>query len=494
MLNDAALADLAAWVPEIFPAAWAYQETGFRVSSSDRGPGDVCHCCGRQWRQHQEDLSFHPIEGICDWAVADEGDPKEGSRTPIEVVMEHMFDVPAEDLAKREPTPEFEQAFEWLRERVLPTPPQGDELPPPQGNELPGRNADNEKHIIQALQVIKTTFGSDTWIKVGEALKSLPLPLWMDGNNIWGLGVWNSWSKKNAKGYTNFDDVKTHWNALADDGLINDLFKKQLPKLEHLTYGDLEQEPLEHLRWIVPGFILAEAVNGIFGAGAVGKDLLLFQLCIALISGAKWLGIEVPTTWNGEPIRVLWFPVEDPKKELRRRQHNIATYYTQRATHKEGEVFEPCKENLRIIPKKKGVGTVIAVYDHKAGVVKPTERYAQICAEIEDFKPHVVIMGNRVNIFSVNQNDDAQARQCMELLDDLCEGYGVTVIMPAHPSQTGQNTGSGKSGTVQWNNACRMRSYLSYIEADRNDPDPDPNMRQLEVKKSNWSELERSST
>ena len=279
---------------------------------------------------------------------------------------------------------------------------------------------------------------------------------------------------------------KSFWELITDAEQTQPKKPEELPRLEYLTLKDLRQETLEHVAWIVPGFILAEAVNGLFGAGAVGKDLLLFQLAVALVSIGKWLGLEVPTTWNGEPIRVLWFPVEDPKKELRRRQHSIETHYAQQAKYR-GETYVSHDDNLRIIPKRKGDGTVIAVYDREAGMVTPTERYAQICAEIEDFKPHVVIMGNRVNIFSVNQNDDAQARQCMELLDDLCEAYGVTVIMPAHPSLGGQSSGSGESGTVQWNNACRGRCYLSKIKGDKNDPDPDPDVRQLEVMKNNWS-------
>lgn len=117
-INDAALANMAAWVLEIFPKARPYHEGGYRVSPADRGPGVGCNYCGRQWSEHDEDISFDPKEGICDFAVGDEGDPKEGSRSPIDIVMEHVFGVSPEDLVQRERTDEFEQAVEWLRERL----------------------------------------------------------------------------------------------------------------------------------------------------------------------------------------------------------------------------------------------------------------------------------------------------------------------------------------------------------------------------------------
>jgi Protein of unknown function (DUF3987)/RepB DNA-primase N-terminal domain len=103
-LNDLALANLSAWVPEIFPGARPYHG-GFRVSSADLG------------RELQEDLSIVP-DGIKDFGVHDMDDPREGKRTPIELVMEHVFEVPVEEIASRENVTEFQQAFDWLRDRL----------------------------------------------------------------------------------------------------------------------------------------------------------------------------------------------------------------------------------------------------------------------------------------------------------------------------------------------------------------------------------------
>jgi hypothetical protein len=76
-VNDAALANLDAWVPDIFGSAARFQAgTGaYRIRSRDIG------------RDTQEDLSIAP-NGIKDWGVHDMGDARDGSRTPIDIVQQ----------------------------------------------------------------------------------------------------------------------------------------------------------------------------------------------------------------------------------------------------------------------------------------------------------------------------------------------------------------------------------------------------------------------
>jgi putative DNA primase/helicase len=73
-LNSHALANLDAWVPQLFPGARRFSK-GWRVSSASLG------------RNLEEDISFTP-QGIKDFGVHDMDDPNEGRRTPIAIVME----------------------------------------------------------------------------------------------------------------------------------------------------------------------------------------------------------------------------------------------------------------------------------------------------------------------------------------------------------------------------------------------------------------------
>lgn len=236
---------------------------------------------------------------------------------------------------------------------------------------------------------------------------------------------------------------------------------------------ELERQPVVPLAWDVEDFIPSRAVTGLFGDGGTGKDLILLQLAaVRACGGGRWLGKEVKAG------RVIYCNVEDNDEELNRRRAAIAEHY--------GLCFEDHPKQLMIVPMA-GKDTVLAAFNYKTGVVTPTALYASLRDCIASFKPALVIVGNRVNIFGVNQNDDAQARQCMQLLSALAIDFQTTVVMPGHVSLSGMSSGSGTSGTVQWSNACRSRLYLSRIAVDDDDKEElDPDVRQLEVKKANW--------
>ena len=98
-VNEAAMQSLQVWVPSLFQAAIP-KGSGYRVTSKSLN------------RTNQEDLSIMP-EGIVDFGVADMGDPKQGRRTPIDLVMEWL------------PTAKPKEALHWLAQRI------GVELTPP---------------------------------------------------------------------------------------------------------------------------------------------------------------------------------------------------------------------------------------------------------------------------------------------------------------------------------------------------------------------------
>ena len=130
-VNDAAMANLDAWVPALFPGCRPGGAAGgYRVSSESLG------------RDLQEDLAITPT-GIVDWGLWDlpgERGGREGRRTPIDLVVEHMGAAPL-------------MAMVWLARRLglqvdvrkptgaagsgLPPPEAYDDAPPPRGGREP---------------------------------------------------------------------------------------------------------------------------------------------------------------------------------------------------------------------------------------------------------------------------------------------------------------------------------------------------------------------
>jgi RecA-family ATPase len=191
-----------------------------------------------------------------------------------------------------------------------------------------------------------------------------------------------------------------------------------------------------------------------------------------MTTGQQWLGRNV---MQG---RVLYCPVEDDLEELVRRHRAICNYYNIDARE--------FPKTFKIAPMV-GNQTVLGVFNQRTGLVEPTPVYEAICQEIEEFKPTLVIVGNRVNIFSVEQSSDNHAVQSLQLLSRLCVNYRTTVIMPGHVSLRGQSTGEGTSGSVQWSNGVRSRCYLRYPERDDKEDKPDITRRELEVMKINYA-------
>lgn len=96
-VNARALGNLAVWVPQVMPQAKRGTDGGYRVTSRNLS------------RNLEEDLSFHP-SGIKDWGVHDMGDPHDGGRTPIQIVMDYL------------PATDAREAALWLCNRMSVTP------------------------------------------------------------------------------------------------------------------------------------------------------------------------------------------------------------------------------------------------------------------------------------------------------------------------------------------------------------------------------------
>ena len=90
-----------------------------------------------------------------------------------------------------------------------------------------------------------------------------------------------------------------------------------------------------------------------------------------------------------------------------------------------------------------------------------------------------IMLDTLSDVFAGDENHRQQARQFIGLLRGLALRTDTTIIVAAHPSLTGMQSGSGLSGSTAWSNTVRSRLYLSPSERDED-------VRTLRVMKANY--------
>jgi RecA-family ATPase len=211
------------------------------------------------------------------------------------------------------------------------------------------------------------------------------------------------------------------------------------------------------------------------GEGAAGKTLLLLQLGVAHALGRDWLGM-LPV-----PGPFLYFGAEDETDEIHRRLADILKHY--------GADFPDLRGNFHLLTFV-GEDAVLGLAD-RTGLVKPTPLFLRLMEAAIKIKPVLIGIDTSADVFAGNENDRAQVRQFVGLLRKMSIAANAYIIVNSHPSLTGINSGSGLSGSTGWHNSVRARAYLTTVKIDK-DEEPDPNLRTLEFKKSNYGPIAKS--
>jgi RecA-family ATPase len=223
--------------------------------------------------------------------------------------------------------------------------------------------------------------------------------------------------------------------------------------------------------WGVPDRFPLRNVSLLSGEGSVGKTILLMQLAAAHVLGRSWLD-TLP-----EIGPAIFLNAEDEEGELHRRFVDIAKLYD--------VSLAELKNDLHVLALA-GQDAVLG-HANRNGLVKPTKLFQRLTEAARDIKPKFIGLDTSADIFAGAENDRSQVRQFIGLLRSMAIAGNSAVVVCAHPSLTGINTGTGLSGSTAWHNSVRARAYLHSVTADG--VEPDKTLRQLEFMKSNYSAL-----
>ena len=220
------------------------------------------------------------------------------------------------------------------------------------------------------------------------------------------------------------------------------------PKIEILDPITWQDKPVPERHWLVADLIPMQNVTMLSGDGGVGKSIVALQLMVACALGRPWLGRQT------RPCRAFGLFAEDDEGELHRRLADIAHHYDSEL----GDL-----ENLQLSSR---VGLENSMMEWRSAweTGETTWLHATIMNHALEFGAQVVVLDSLHDVFSGEENRRVQARQFIQGLREIAREIDGVVLLTAHPSLTGRNTGTGESGSTAWNNAVRSRLYLT--EAD----------------------------
>jgi RecA-family ATPase len=223
--------------------------------------------------------------------------------------------------------------------------------------------------------------------------------------------------------------------------------------------------------WAVPDRFPLRNVSLLSGEGSIGKTIVLMQLAAAHVLGRGWLD-TLPALGDA-----IYLNAEDEEGGLHRRFVDIAKFFD--------SPLADLKDHLHLLAMA-GQDAVLGRATH-SGLVKPTSLFNRLVEAAGDIKPKLIALDTSADIFAGAENDRSQVRQFIGLLRHLAIAGNSAVIVCAHPSLTGINSGTGLSGSTAWHNSVRARAYLRTVTVEGTEPDK--TLRQLEFMKSNYGAL-----
>jgi RecA-family ATPase len=223
--------------------------------------------------------------------------------------------------------------------------------------------------------------------------------------------------------------------------------------------------PLEPMRWLATNRIPAGDVTILSGDGGGGKTTVALQLAVSVERGlGDWLGTTC------EPGPVIFFSGEEPKDEMRRRLHRVARKRGLEPADLEGLHFHFAEPDACLLGISRPDGTMA-----------PAPLFASLAAAARDIRPVLIVVDSIAATFGGNQNDRVHARMFVGLFRTLARQTGCAVLLLDHPSLSGITSGTGRGGSMDWQNATRARLHLETVNGEDGSTG-----RVLEVKKTNY--------
>jgi len=245
------------------------------------------------------------------------------------------------------------------------------------------------------------------------------------------------------------------------------------PPLRFINISNWDNEPVPEQQWTVFNRIPRGHTVLFSGQGGAGKSTLNLQQAAAHALNREWLN-TMP-----EPGHALFIDAEDDEKVIHRRLAAIASHYK--------VSFRDLEKGGLYLMSLFGRDAVLAT-PTRSGKIQPTSLFKQLLEAAGDIKPVMTSIAASANVFAGNENDRSQVQQFITLLTQMAIRANGSVSLISHPSLSGISRDSGESGTTQWHNSVRARSYMKTMKPEDGEP-LDTDLRELVFKKNNYGPI-----
>lgn len=299
------------------------------------------------------------------------------------------------------------------------------------------------------------------YAQLAAARRFLGGDLFLKDGRLWLLGCEQNGDKGQAFVGDNYALVFQPYDESSDRAPANDNAAAIL-----INPADWQGKPIPARDWFLPDLIPSRQVTILSGDGGVGKSLLALQIGAASAMGIETLKLQ-PTSG-----RVLYLGAEDEADEFHRRLADIVSAHRRQLSD---------LGDFRLLPLA-DQSALLAVPD-RTGNMQPTPLFRSFVEAATEFRPAFVVLDTVADLFGGDEIKRSQARQFIAMLRGVAIELDCAIILLAHPSVAGMQTGTGSSGSTAWNNSARSRLYLTRPEGRESDPD----LRILKTMKANYS-------
>ncbi|MBW9074941.1 AAA family ATPase [Agrobacterium deltaense] len=234
--------------------------------------------------------------------------------------------------------------------------------------------------------------------------------------------------------------------------------------LEAVQMNDWSDDDVPKREWYWDGMFPLYQVGILSAEGGTGKSLLGSQAAaVTALRRETFLGRDI----MGGPV--IYLGAEDDENEFKRRFHDIA----RSEGVSRGEI-----KGLHLIPMA-DKDPLLSEPDKK-GQMQPTATWHRLVETVRRVRPVALWLDTAADLFGGDEIKRVQVRQFVAMLRTLAIAQRVTIVLLYHPSQSGIESGTGKSGSTAWFNSVRSAVFMT------EEKDDSGNLRRIRNTKSNY--------